>query len=125
MPRRPGPRWPSPTRIPPRGRSPPEGSVPQLLRLRLTDVPGWHASIDGRPLPLARFSGIMLQARVPPGAHVIELHYWPETFSIGIVCAACGAAGLAIGVLVGWRRRRAPAAGAPTVDPDEGHVAQA
>ncbi len=39
-----------------------EGSVPQLLRLRLTDVPGWHASIDGRPLPLARFSGIMLQA---------------------------------------------------------------
>ena len=25
---------------------------PQVLRLRLTDVPGWHASIDGRPVPL-------------------------------------------------------------------------
>jgi hypothetical protein len=80
---------------------------PQLLRLRLTDVPGWHASIDGKALGLERFSGIMLQARIPPGSHVVELHYWPETFTVGLVCAAGGAAGLALGGLFGWRRRRA------------------
>jgi hypothetical protein len=79
--------------------------TPKLLRLRLTDVPGWHASIDGRPLRLERFAGIMLQAPIPPGTHVVELHYWPETFTVGIVCAAIAAAGLAVAVYVAWRRR--------------------
>jgi hypothetical protein len=79
---------------------------PQVLRLRLTDVPGWHASIDGRPLTLERFSGIMLQAHIPPGSHVVELHYWPETFTIGLLCAGGSGAGLAIGAVVGWKRRR-------------------
>ena len=41
---------------------------PQVLRLRLTDVPGWHATIDGKALPLQPFAGVMLQARVPAGA---------------------------------------------------------
>ena len=44
----------------------PKSAEPQLLRLRLTDVPGWHAWIDGKSLGLERFSGIMLQARIPP-----------------------------------------------------------
>jgi hypothetical protein len=82
-------------------------STPQVLRLRLTDVPGWHATIDGHPLPLEQFSGIMLQARIPPGHHVIDLHYWPATFSVGIVLAGISAIGLAVASLVGWRRRKA------------------
>ena len=76
---------------------------PSVLRLRLTDVAGWHATIDGKPLSLQPFSGIMLQARIPPGRHTIELHYWPERFTIGIVLAACAAAGL---LLVPVVRRR-------------------
>ena len=76
---------------------------PSVLRLRLTDVPGWHATIDGKPLSLQPFSGIMLQASIPPGRHTIELHYWPERFTIGIVLAACAAAGL---LLVPVVRRR-------------------
>ena len=70
--------------------------VSSVLRLRLTDVPGWHATIDGRPLALDRFSGIMLQARIPAGRHTIELHYWPETFSLGIALALCAVAGLVL-----------------------------
>jgi Bacterial membrane protein YfhO len=84
-------------------------SSPGVLRLRLTNVPGWHGTIDGKPLPLEPFSGIMLQSRIPEGRHVIVLHYWPDTFSLGIVLAALSALGLAAAFVVGiiWRRRAA------------------
>ncbi len=36
------------------------------LRLRLTNLPGWHASIDGRSLQLVAFDHVMLQAQIPP-----------------------------------------------------------
>jgi hypothetical protein len=82
------------------------GTAPQLLRLRLTDVPGWHATIDGHPLVLEPFSGIMLQARIPSGTHIVELHYWPSTFTLGIVLAGASTVGLVVASGVGWRRRR-------------------
>ncbi len=79
----------------------------QVLRLRLTDVPGWHGSIDGRPLKLQTFSRVMIQARIPPGRHTVELQYWPTTFTIGIVLAICSFVGLVSAlVLSGFRARR-------------------
>jgi hypothetical protein len=83
---------------------------PRVLRIHLTDVPGWHASIDGRPLPLTRFDGAMLEADVPAGHHTVELHYWPTAFSVGIVLAVLSVLGLAAGVLVDRRRREGPSA---------------
>jgi hypothetical protein len=81
---------------------------PSVLRLRLSDLPGWHASIDGRPLVLQSFEGVMLQAKIPAGAHTIEVHYWPVSFTIGIVLAAISACGLiSLGVVGVARRRRA------------------
>ncbi len=77
-----------------------DATAPQILRLRLTDVPGWHASLDGRPLTLETYSGVMLQARIPPGRHQVELHYWPVTFSIGIVLCILGVAGLVAALVV-------------------------
>ena len=65
-----------------------------LLRLRLTDVPGWHATVDGKALALHPFAGVMLQARLPAGTHTVELRYWPTTFSVGIILALCSMAGL-------------------------------
>ncbi len=79
-----------------------------VLRLRLTDLPGWHATIDNHPLALRRFSGVMLQARVPPGRHTVVLTYWPTTFTIGMVLAGCSAAGLVTALIVGRRGRRRP-----------------
>ena len=79
---------------------------PRILRLHLIDVPGWHAAIDGRPLPLQRFAGIMLEARIPAGRHTVELHYWPTAFTVGIALAIAGAAGLGTGLVMGSRRRR-------------------
>ncbi len=78
---------------------------PQVLRLRLTHVPGWHASIDGKPLKLIRYNRIMFQAKIPAGTHLVELHYWPDTFNAGIVIFAITAVGLVILVIFGRRLR--------------------
>ncbi len=83
-------------------------STPEALRLRLTDVPGWQATIDGQPLQLVPFSGLMLQARIPPGRHTIELHYWPTAFTVGIVLAICSLGGLLAALLIGTRSGRGP-----------------
>jgi hypothetical protein len=84
----------------------------EVLRLRLTDVPGWHATIDGRPLALEQFSGVMMQARIPPGRHSIMVRYWPTAFPLGLVLAACGAVGLSVAVFLEWiRRRNRPSSG--------------
>ena len=57
------------------------------LRLRLTDSPGWQATIDGRPLALNQWAGVMLETRVPPGHHLIVLQYEPDRFTQGLVIA--------------------------------------
>ncbi|MGA3149399.1 MAG: YfhO family protein [Acidimicrobiales bacterium] len=81
-------------------------ATPQVLRLHLTDLPGWHGTIDGRPLPLTTYEGIMLQAGIPPGRHIIELTYWPDAFSVGIILAVVTAVVLASGVATESVRRR-------------------
>ena len=81
-------------------------SRPAVLRLHLTDVPGWHATLDGRPLTLESYAGAMLQARVPAGSHTVELRYWPSTFTAGIALGLTSVVGLGAGLVVGARRRR-------------------
>lgn len=73
-----------------------------LLELRITNVPGWQAQIDGRPLHLSPFEHAMLEARVPSGHHVVTLRYWPRALSIGLELAATVvlAMGLALIVVV-------------------------
>jgi hypothetical protein len=86
-----------------------DASTPQVLRLRLTDVPGWKATVDGHPLALEQYSGIMLQAVVPAGRHLVQLSYWPSTFTLGLLLAAISATGLIVALVVDrTRRRRGP-----------------
>jgi hypothetical protein len=61
--------------------------VSSVLRLRLTDVPGWHATVDGRSVRLEKYAGVMLQVKVPAGHHVVVLRYWPDAFSFGLAIA--------------------------------------
>jgi hypothetical protein len=85
-----------------------DSNRPEELRLRLTDVPGWHATIDGRALPLDLYAGVMMQAKIPPGRHVIVLTYWPTAFTVGIVLAVISGLVLAgVPVLGLLARRRA------------------
>ncbi|MGD0882195.1 MAG: YfhO family protein [Acidimicrobiales bacterium] len=81
-----------------------DSTSPEILRLRLTALPGWSATIDGRPLATATYLSWMLQARLPPGRHVIELTYWPKRFTEGIVLAIVAVIGLGSAGLVTRRR---------------------
>jgi hypothetical protein len=77
----------------------------QDLRLRLTDIPGWQATIDGRPLSLRPYEGIMLQATVPAGHHVVTVRYWPTSFVLGLVLAALGILASVVALSAGSIRR--------------------
>jgi len=87
-----------------------DANGPALLRLRLTAVPGWQATLDGRPLATGSWSrGAMVEVDVPAGRHVVELHYWPDLFTIGIVMSgAVALAFLTAAGVVAVRRRSAP-----------------
>ncbi len=83
-------------------------SAPSVLRLHLDAAAGWHATIDGRPLALTRYAGMLLQARVPAGRHTVVLCYWPKAATWGLMAAGLSLAGLAgaVGVDLSRRRRR-------------------
>ena len=80
-------------------------AVPTELRLHLSDVPGWYATVNGRPLRLVPYAGTMLQARLPLGRADVVLHYWPPGFTTGIVLAVLSALAL-VGTLAAGRLRR-------------------
>ena len=81
------------------------GQSDQVLRLRLTDQPGWHATIDGRPLAISTYADVMIQARIPAGHHVIVLSYWPPLFTAGLIVAGCCLVVLVAASIVAARRR--------------------
>jgi len=55
---------------------------------------------------------VLLAAVVPPGRHVITLHYWPRLLTVGlVVCAATGAILLLALAWPARPRRRANRAG--------------
>ncbi len=74
-----------------------DAPAPRQLVMRVTDLPGWHATIDGRALALSRYEGLMLKASVPAGRHVIRLWYLPERLVIGTWLALA-----ALAALLGW-----------------------
>lgn len=92
--------WPGPSAV----RVVTNASSPQVLRLRVASIPGWQATIDGRPLALTPYLSMMLQAKIPPGKHTIELHYWPNRFTEGLVIAAIAVVGFATAAVVVRRR---------------------
>ncbi|MDE3094190.1 MAG: YfhO family protein [Acidobacteriota bacterium] len=81
---------------------------PSMLQLRISNVPGWQAQIDGRPLKLRPFDYAMLEARVPSGHHVVTLTYRPRAWSSGLVLAATTMVVLmaALAVVAARTRRR-------------------
>ena len=85
-----------------------DASAPSRLIMRVTDYPGWNATIDGRTLPLSGYKGLMLQAAVPAGRHVVHLWYMPRRLVIGAWLALAVLALLAAWAALPlvWRRSR-------------------
>jgi uncharacterized membrane protein YfhO len=83
-----------------------DATAPTVLRLHLNAARGWHATIDGKPLSLSTYSGVMLQARIPAGRHTIVVNYWPETFTLGIILAVLAVIGLVAAVAIEEFRHR-------------------
>jgi len=81
-------------------------AAPTVLRLRVSDVPGWHATVNGKPLALVPYAGAMLQARLPMGRDDVVLRYWPPDFTTGIVLAVLALLALVGALGVGRLRRR-------------------
>ncbi len=86
-------------------------ATPSIMYIHVTNYTGWSATIDGRNLPLSTWGQTMLKAPIPPGRHVIVLHYFPRSFTVGLILAGATAVALLVAVLSPlWRRRVHPPA---------------
>lgn len=96
------------------------GTAPQVLRLRLAGVPGWHATVDGHPVHVQSFARVMLQLKLPAGRHTVELSYWPSTFSVGLVIFAVAVLGLVGAFVLSALRSRSGGSDRASDSPDPG-----
>ncbi|GIW08539.1 MAG: hypothetical protein KatS3mg060_3344 [Dehalococcoidia bacterium] len=55
----------------------------QYLVVADTYYPGWKATIDGLPASIYRANYLMRGIAVPPGEHIVELRFEPQSFWIG------------------------------------------
>lgn len=83
--------------------------------------PGWHARLDGQPVPILRadyaFRGVM----VPAGPHTLEMNFSDPAFERGKSISMASYGVILCGVLAGLvldRRRRGGSAAPPAAAPD-------
>jgi hypothetical protein len=62
---------------------------------------GWHATVDGQPVPIARANLIMRALPLPAGPHRIELEYRTPGFGLGLI-----GSGISLVLLALLARRR-------------------
>ena len=58
---------------------------PGWVALTDTDYPGWHAAIDGHPVPIFPAQIMAKAVRVPPGTHTLTIRFSPMTVWIGLI----------------------------------------
>jgi uncharacterized membrane protein YfhO len=73
-----------------------ETDRPSRLTLANPLFPGWRAQVDGAEVPLEGSPGDPMVARVPAGAHRVEIFYRPASFRVGILAALGAALSLAV-----------------------------
>jgi hypothetical protein len=67
-----------------------------MLLVRNTFDPGWHATVDGRPVAVQPADYVAQGVPIPAGRHVVELRYDDPTIGYGLLGSL-----LSIGLLVG------------------------
>lgn len=73
-----------------------------ILSLAHPHYPGWHATLDGQPVPLLRAYGALSAVAVPAGQHDLLLVYDPASYRIGAILSLVTWAGLGILSLYWW-----------------------
>ncbi len=75
-------------------------------RLALVEelFPGWHATVDGRRVPIGLWEEAFQSVPVAAGEHVVRFEYSPVSIRIGALVSLCSVAGLI--VALSWRRQR-------------------
>lgn len=68
-----------------------QASKPTRLITRVTALPGWHLTSDGKSVALHPIDEVMLSATIPAGRQSLRLWYWPARLTMGIVLAIVGA----------------------------------
>ncbi|HEV2362021.1 MAG TPA: YfhO family protein, partial [Acidimicrobiales bacterium] len=77
------------------------------LVVHLTALPGWHATVDGRAVPVRPYPPFMEEITLPPGRHTVVVRYWPDLLTAGLVVAGASAVLLAAGAAgAAYLRRR-------------------
>jgi hypothetical protein len=85
-------------------------SAPGLLVVRNVFDRNWHATVDGKPVPILIADYLMQGVAVPAGSHVVELTYRDSAIGVGLAVSGAAWVGLsAVLALLIIRRRRASA----------------
>ncbi len=74
----------------------------QLIR-RETDLPGWSANVDGKPVGIREADGLFQEVTVGPGSHRVEFSYLPPNVGWGFLALAVGCAWLLLSAATGRR----------------------
>ena len=90
------------------------------MRLIEAYDPGWTATVDGRPAPVADSGGIALAVPVPAGCHTIRLRYHTPGRITGLLLSLLSTGLLAILICTarprsGSNRPSSPASGSSPV----------
>jgi hypothetical protein len=81
------------------------GASPGFLIYSEAAVPGWKATLDGRPVRLYRADCALMGVFVPPGTHRVRFVYAPSAFRVGTYLSLLGVGVLSfLGTLV-WGTR--------------------
>ncbi|HVG24873.1 MAG TPA: YfhO family protein, partial [Thermoanaerobaculia bacterium] len=61
-----------------------------LLVTSDTHWPGWHARVNGRETEVVKVNGAFNGVYIPPGQAKVELWYWPEEVTYGLIAGVVG-----------------------------------
>lgn len=70
--------------------------APAYFVMAQTLYPGWRAFVDGKPAPLGAGYGYVQTLCLPPGAHTVEVRFFPLSFFLGYLLSCLS---LIVGVL--------------------------
>ncbi len=73
---------------------------PAVLIRRELLLPGWSATVDGRPVPLVRIARVFQAIRLPTGEHVVRFHFEPPYVEYGWLACLLGFLGIGLSLLM-------------------------